>query len=53
MALPGILGTADRERHGAQQVRSAGKIGEGAFAQGQIERLGADIDAWLKTSVTP
>ena len=42
---PGLVGGADREGRGAHQARSALQTAEPAFANGEMEGLGADIDA--------
>ena len=45
MALPGVVGAADREGRGAHQAWPALQPGKPTVANGEMERLGADIDA--------
>jgi len=41
---PGLVGAADRERHGAHQARPALRLLERAAANGEMKGFGADID---------
>src|SRR5260370_975762 len=45
MALPGLVGGADREGNGAHQARSALQAGKPTLADREMEGFGADIDA--------
>ena len=50
---PGLVGGADRERHGAHQARPALHCSEGAVANGEIEGFGADIDPAVGAEPAP